>query len=233
MDSVEKWRQAVGIESFFLAGHSFGGYIGTQYTLVHQNRVKKLLLLSPVGFTRAGDKERMNDIKKKLGCFTGLIIPIFTRIMKSKITPNSLCRNNPRLAKFFVKRFIHKRFGMKDPEATLLRDYMVKMLSLPEGSEQAIHHILKPPVGAACYALEDDIAEKIKIAVDCFFGDTDYMDQTGANRLAKSGRKHDFIIKIIPKAAHQLTMQNPKKLSEEITISAFKEVFHENAKTLI
>ena len=61
MDSVEKWRQAVGIESFFLAGHSFGGYIGTQYTLVHQNRVKKLFLLSPVGFTRADTEERIND----------------------------------------------------------------------------------------------------------------------------------------------------------------------------
>ena len=58
------------------------------------------------------------------------------------------------------------------------------------------------------------------------------MDQTGANRLVKSVRKHDFIIKVIPKAAHQLTMQNPIKLSEEIITSAFEEMFNQNIKTL-
>ena len=109
-------------------------------------------------------------IKKKMGCFATIVIPIFRKVMSSNVTPNSICRNNPRLAKFFVKRLVNKRFNIKDPEATLLRDYMIKMLSLPEGSEEAIHRILKPPIRLAFYPLEDDVAEKIKIPVDCFFG---------------------------------------------------------------
>ena len=39
----------MGLETFFLAGHSFGGYISGNYALRHPQRVKKLLLLSPLG----------------------------------------------------------------------------------------------------------------------------------------------------------------------------------------
>jgi len=52
-DPIEKWRQIMGIkEQFILVGHSFGGYVATAYTLRYPINVKKLMLLSPAGFSK-------------------------------------------------------------------------------------------------------------------------------------------------------------------------------------
>jgi cardiolipin-specific phospholipase len=37
------------MKNFFLAGHSFGGYICGTYAAKHPHHIKKLLMLSPVG----------------------------------------------------------------------------------------------------------------------------------------------------------------------------------------
>ena len=31
IQAIEEWRKKIGIDKFVLAGHSFGGYIGTLY----------------------------------------------------------------------------------------------------------------------------------------------------------------------------------------------------------
>jgi cardiolipin-specific phospholipase len=40
------------LDSFVLAGHSFGGYVSGLYALKYPHHVKKLLMLSPLGITR-------------------------------------------------------------------------------------------------------------------------------------------------------------------------------------
>lgn len=52
IDSIEKWRQKKGLESFTLMGHSLGGYIAAAYTLEHPERVHKLIMVSPAGVER-------------------------------------------------------------------------------------------------------------------------------------------------------------------------------------
>ena len=49
IDSIEQWREKVGIDEFILVGHSFGGYIATLYCEKYQKRVNRLVLLSPAG----------------------------------------------------------------------------------------------------------------------------------------------------------------------------------------
>jgi pimeloyl-ACP methyl ester carboxylesterase len=39
----------MGFKKIILAGHSFGAYIASLYTLEHKNMVDRLILLSPVG----------------------------------------------------------------------------------------------------------------------------------------------------------------------------------------
>ena len=41
----------LGLNEFFLLGHSFGGYLSSLFTLQYQNMVKALILLSPVGLS--------------------------------------------------------------------------------------------------------------------------------------------------------------------------------------
>ena len=46
---IEKWRAAMGLSGFYLAGHSFGAHQVGHYTLRYPQHVKKLLLLSAIG----------------------------------------------------------------------------------------------------------------------------------------------------------------------------------------
>lgn len=39
----------MNLTNFFLAGHSYGGYIVGNYALKYSHHIKKLLLISPVG----------------------------------------------------------------------------------------------------------------------------------------------------------------------------------------
>ncbi|MCB1138484.1 MAG: alpha/beta hydrolase [Leptospiraceae bacterium] len=48
-NSLHAFLQKVGAEEVFLAGNSMGGHIGAAYTLMHPNRVKKLVLMNAAG----------------------------------------------------------------------------------------------------------------------------------------------------------------------------------------
>ncbi|RKP38860.1 Alpha/Beta hydrolase protein [Dimargaris cristalligena] len=49
VDSLERWREAMGISKMVLLGHSFGGYMTALYALRYPERVEKLILASPMG----------------------------------------------------------------------------------------------------------------------------------------------------------------------------------------
>lgn len=50
VEYLEKWRVAMGdIKDFYLAGHSFGGYLVGNYAVKYHQHIRKLLLLSPIG----------------------------------------------------------------------------------------------------------------------------------------------------------------------------------------
>lgn len=52
IDALDKWREAKGLESFHLLGHSFGGYMSLAYAAKYPKRVKSLSLISPAGVDR-------------------------------------------------------------------------------------------------------------------------------------------------------------------------------------
>lgn len=57
VDSLEEWRQKMGLEKMTLVGHSLGGYLSIAYTLKYPTRVSRLILLSPAGIPRDAKAE--------------------------------------------------------------------------------------------------------------------------------------------------------------------------------
>ena len=49
VESMESWRQSMGIDQMDLVAHSMGGYFCTLYALRHPERVRRLILVSPCG----------------------------------------------------------------------------------------------------------------------------------------------------------------------------------------
>ncbi|KAI8813069.1 Alpha/Beta hydrolase protein [Cladochytrium replicatum] len=49
VDSLESWRESMGLEKMVLCGHSMGGYVCASYALKYPQRVERLVLLSPIG----------------------------------------------------------------------------------------------------------------------------------------------------------------------------------------
>jgi cardiolipin-specific phospholipase len=49
VDSLEEWRDKMGLEKMTLVGHSLGAYFSVVYALKYPHRVNKLILLSPAG----------------------------------------------------------------------------------------------------------------------------------------------------------------------------------------
>lgn len=55
------------LKGFYLAGHSFGGYICGHYALKYSHNIKKLLMLSPVGMPKRPEDFDFNTKQYKEG----------------------------------------------------------------------------------------------------------------------------------------------------------------------
>lgn len=49
---IEALIRRLGLESFYMAGNSVGGFVSWRYAVAHPERVKKLILIDPVGYNQ-------------------------------------------------------------------------------------------------------------------------------------------------------------------------------------
>ena len=48
-DYIEQWAIEIKLQKFYLAAHSFGGYVSGHYACKYPHRIHRLLLISPLG----------------------------------------------------------------------------------------------------------------------------------------------------------------------------------------
>ena len=49
LSSLQRWREAMGMEKMVLVGHSLGGYLAASYALQYPQHVQHLVLVCPAG----------------------------------------------------------------------------------------------------------------------------------------------------------------------------------------
>ena len=84
IDFLNRFFQAIEIDSFYLAGNSMGGGIAWQYALAHPEQVQKLVLVNASGYPRKASSGNMNGFKV-------LGLPVVNQLV-TKITPRSILR---------------------------------------------------------------------------------------------------------------------------------------------
>mmetsp|Transcript_18153 Transcript_18153/g.16060 ORF Transcript_18153/g.16060 Transcript_18153/m.16060 type:complete len:147 (+) Transcript_18153:358-798(+) len=67
--SLEKWREAMGIDNMTIVAHSFGAHITSRYSLRYPDKVKKIIFWSPHGAEdKPNDYEEMLEKRMKVSC---------------------------------------------------------------------------------------------------------------------------------------------------------------------
>lgn len=211
VDMIEQWRQAVGIERFHLAGQSFGGYMSTMYSLRYPEHVKKLILLTPAGVSRADvdfvRSERINE----LSWLKRQAAKQISKFWERKTTPHVVYEKAGVFRKLILKVYV-KRAKMSGEEFQMGYRYLDNILNLPESTLKALHLVLAFPQASAFIPLEDKFRE-LKMPCEIYFGQKDWINTEGAYRAKERG---DFQgdIHIIPKAGHAMNFENPNYLAD-------------------
>lgn len=76
VNTIETWRDRMGIDQMVLVGHSLGGYLTYAYSLRHPERVKHVVLADPWGFPKRPDE---TDPENQL--------PLWARAIRTIISP--------------------------------------------------------------------------------------------------------------------------------------------------
>ena len=92
---LESWRNKLDITNFYLAGHSFGGYICGHYAYRYSQHLKKLLMLSPAGVVYIPpDFDIMKKLKTKGNEPSKLAKSFGKKVWKKKWSPFGLMRKS-------------------------------------------------------------------------------------------------------------------------------------------
>ncbi|KAM3141147.1 hypothetical protein pb186bvf_006752 [Paramecium bursaria] len=201
-----------------LIGHSFGGYIAALVAQRCPDQIERIYFLSPAGATQY-NKQQLQEIqdfsdevwhKKKLA-------KILQSWWQSQETLNDFYRRwwSP----FLIKQFLRFRINLKGQELHLYQKYLFNYLELPVGSEKSIFMMffLSKVRLSTDYSIEQIIRQSKElqsIPIMFYYGDTDWMDQIGPQRLAQEFG--NIKLRIIKNTDHQLVFFNPDDTVSQI-----------------
>ncbi|TNV79164.1 hypothetical protein FGO68_gene16455 [Halteria grandinella] len=224
VDFLEKWRIAFGdLTGFYLAGHSFGGYISGQYALQYHQHIKKLLLLSPAGVMKKPDDFDASRLRRR-----GMLFKLVTRAWEKKWSPFGLMRKSGSwIGRSLIKSYLNRRMNIaivNEEERNLLLDYMQQIFMREGSTEYAIficfqlglyaHHPLEDPTRLG--------NEDFPIPITFYYGDRDWMDYRAGQRVVERSKFYNkdapetglSQVFIIPDSDHHLYMDNPRGFAE-------------------
>lgn len=218
VSELEAWRSRMGIKRMTLCGHSVGGYIAVAYAEKHPERVRRLVLASPVGVPRQPPTWE-SDMKERMGWKASVFLSLWSRGW-SPFTP---VRWFGSYGESLVSKYVDRRFEPNSPwiSPTLLKSYIYNnFIGQPSCGNYAHAALLKP--GAWAKAPLCDRIPSLKGVTEIVFlyGSHDWMGSNHAvtlqNDMAASSSDISIDVRIVNNAGHNLQVDNPKKFVAEL-----------------
>ncbi|KAG5654495.1 hypothetical protein H0H81_001994 [Sphagnurus paluster] len=215
VDSLEEWRQKMGLDKMTLVGHSLGAYFSVVYALKYPTRVNKLVLLSPAGVPRdpnltmpsreltdsrdtdsfgsaeEATRARVDEIRaeqkveKKQESKTRRLL---TYLWEEGWSPFQVVRSTLFWGPMLIGKYSSRRFmGLTEEDTRDMHDYIMNITLAKGSGEYCISHILAPGAHARL-PLVDRIAA-LKIPITFVYGDHDWMDPEGGRQSVENLRQ--------------------------------------------
>ncbi|CAK4817114.1 unnamed protein product [Aphanomyces euteiches] len=191
VESLERWRQELKLDSMVLCGHSMGGMFATHYSLKYPKHVQQLVLVSPCGLPEVESPVHW----------------LFDLIWSLEITPMV---DLVRLAGPFGRRFV--RFILSSTVAST-RVKCDQNGPPPHGcdgprayAKRPLKHMLVP--------------DEVKMPISFIYGEdgNDWMNSAHAAKIIPGLPQHTVLHKI-PSAGHQVFMDNPQEFNDRMVES--------------
>ena len=212
-------------KDFYIGGHSLGGFILSRYIIKYPKGVKKVLFLSAAGITDYRIKG--TNILKEAGGLLSCILPLsgccWACRPKFRGFYKCIC------LKPFVKSFMGKyyikidydyikpnedgsKFIVDTNRVLKILGRLSKItLDFPDDIYNCLYYFFTVPPPAAVNPVELKLFNDSNLNCIFVFGESDWMDRTGAYRLCQRDRNR-FKMFIVTGAGHSFAMENPKEL---------------------
>lgn len=208
VDSIEKWRQIMKIESMVLLGHSFGGFLATSYAMKYPERIEHLLLADPWGYTEARDMSGEPLWKRSL-------VKVF-----QKMAPLAVIRAAGPFGEWLIKKArkdILRKYEKAVEDHNVIGQYIYQCNSANPTGEVAFHYLLhggpwaKYPIGERVLSgMSSDIP------ITFLYGEKSWMDNK-YGEIIKEERPNSYTeVVIIPFAGHHVYSDNALDFNESV-----------------
>ncbi|CCM02816.1 uncharacterized protein FIBRA_04928 [Fibroporia radiculosa] len=217
IDSLEQWRQRMGLERMTLIGHSLGGYLSVAYALKFPTRVSKIILLSPAGVPRDPDStvysrevteaqetdvsnsdhaenatkariESMKSDQKEARNKESRSRRLLTYLWEEGWSPFQVVRSSLFWGPMLVGKYSSRRFiGLSEEDTRAMHAYIVNLVLAKGSGEYCVSHLLAPGAHAR-RPLVDRIAA-LKVPITFIYGEHDWMDPDGGAQSVENLRK--------------------------------------------
>ena len=189
VESMEKWRQAAGIDQLILLGHSMGGYISACYAMRYPEHVKHLILVCPAGVGRRPPEWTPPASLQSPWTWRGQLYRVAMAAWEGGLTPGALIRSvgpwGQRLVEGYTRtRFQNRGHHLSEEEVNSFQRYMYHVLAARGSGEFALNKILEP-FAFPRSPLEDRL-HALPVPITFIYGAHDWMDPKAAVRVCES-----------------------------------------------
>lgn len=200
VESIEEWREKVGLDKFILLGHSFGGYLACSYTLAHPDRVRHLVLADPWGILEKPPPGEESFKLPRWAKIAAAVLSLFNPLAGLRFAgpwgPTLVSKFRPDL-----KRKFEGIFGEDDQRVL---DYIYHCNAQYPSGETAFRS-LSIPYGWAKYPMIHRVKEiDSDIPMTVLYGSRSWMDSSAGYNIKYLREKSYVNIQIIKGAGHHI-----------------------------